>query len=272
MLQQNEFLTDDEIRISNDFINNGYIIGECESMDELDKIQLFIAKTISDYLKLDITGDVKDFLDGVHSEMDETNINDARLHVIQQMNSQPWIRASYFAIARKAISIIVGNELAMQRRINLSVQMPNDASSVLPVHADTWSGDSPYEVVLWVPYVDVFNTKSMFILSPEDNAKHEKRFSDGSLGAAHELMEAIKPDAKWLDIPYGNFLLFTQNLMHGNVLNTENTTRWSSNCRFKSVFSPYSDKRIGEFFDPITPRAATVLGSSYKYPVVKEKQ
>ena len=40
---------------------------------------------------------------------------------------------------------MVGNELAMQNNINLSIQFPDDVSSLLPLHADTWSGDSPFE-------------------------------------------------------------------------------------------------------------------------------
>ncbi len=47
----------------------------------------------------------------------------------------------------------------MQLRVNLSIQMPEDESSLLPVHADTWSGDSPYEVVVWLPLVDCYDTK-----------------------------------------------------------------------------------------------------------------
>ena len=39
----------------------------------------------------------------------------------------------------------------------------------------------------------------------------------------------------------------TQNLPHGNVMNMENETRISMNCRFKSYFSPFGDKKLGEF-------------------------
>ena len=41
------------------------------------------------------------------------------------------------------------------------------------------------------------------------------------------------------------------------------------NCRFKSVFSPYGDKKIGEFFEPITLRTASEIGINYKLPRVK---
>ena len=52
----------------------------------------------------------------------------------------------------------------------------------------------------------------------------------------------------------------------GNIINKENETRWTMNCRFKSIFTPYADKKIGEFYEPITLKAASKRGISYKLP------
>ena len=41
------------------------------------------------------------------------------------------------------------------------------------------------------------------------------------------------------------------------------------NIRFKNIFSPYGDKKIGEFFLPITTRAMTEIGINYKHPFKK---
>ena len=60
-----------------------------------------------------------------------------------------------------------------------------------------------------------------------------------------------------------------QQLPHGNVVNNEKETRWSLNCRFKGIFSPYADKRIGEFYEPITLRPMSELGFGYKLPKFK---
>ena len=71
---------------------------------------------------------------------------------------------------------IIGNELVMQKNINLSIQLPKDESSLLPIHSDTWSGDSPFESVLWIPLVNCFKTKSMFILDSKVINKFNKSF------------------------------------------------------------------------------------------------
>jgi sporadic carbohydrate cluster 2OG-Fe(II) oxygenase len=161
---------------------------------------------------------------------------------------------------------LVGNELAMQLRVNLSIQFPDDDSSLLPVHADTWSGDSPYEVVVWLPIVSCYGTKAMYLLPPSKAAELNEDFTNRAGKSSEDLYHAIKNEVNWLEVKYGEVLVFDQALPHGNRVNKETETRWSMNCRFKGVFTPYGDKKLGEFFDPITLRAATKTGMSYKLP------
>ena len=52
--------------------------------------------------------------------------------------------------------------------------MPNDSSSLLPLHTDTWSGVSPYEIVVWFPLVDCYKTKTMYILPANKLKRYEK--------------------------------------------------------------------------------------------------
>ena len=154
----------------------------------------------------------------------------------------------------------------MQNKVNLSIQFPKDDSSLLSIHADTWSGDSPFEIVVWLPLVDCFKTKSMYILKPEKSEKMYKYFYKNTNLTSKEIFEKIKNDVNWIDIKFGEVLLFNQSLPHGNIINEEKETRWSMNCRFKSLFSPYGDKKLGEFFEPITIRAATKIGMLYEDP------
>ena len=86
--------------------------------------------------------------------------------------------------------------------------MPGDESSLLPVHADVLNGDSPFEVVLWVPLVDCYATKSMFILSPERSRGLLANLKAFSSKTSEDLFEAIKDDVTWLSVPYGKFVIF----------------------------------------------------------------
>jgi sporadic carbohydrate cluster 2OG-Fe(II) oxygenase len=182
------------------------------------------------------------------------------------MNESPAFRQTLFSLAKDTIEAIVGNELVMQARVNLSIQLPNDDSSLLHTHADTWSGDSPFEAVLWLPLVDVYQTKSMFLLPPLASKKLNDDFKNLAGNSSESLFENLRKEVEWMKVNYGNFLLFNQTLPHGNRVNEEPDTRWSLNCRFKSVFSPYGDKKLGEFFQPISLKAASRVGLGYDFP------
>jgi sporadic carbohydrate cluster 2OG-Fe(II) oxygenase len=260
------FFTLEELAAGERFVNQGYVIGQAEDMAALDRIRGRMAELAADYLKLPAPNDPGQFLDGIGQWTDSARLNDLRLHVIDGINSEPWLRPAYFSIGRSLIEALVGNELVMQRRVNLSIQLPADSGSLLPVHADVWSGDSPYEVVLWLPLVDCYRTKAMYLLPPGPDRELQAEMGRAGLGSAEALFRRIEPHVQFIDIRYGEVLAFSQNLMHGNRVNDEATTRWSMNCRFKSALSPYADKKLGEFFEPITLRPATRIGMNYRLP------
>ena len=260
------FLDEKEIALGELYVNSGHVIGAVEDRAALDRMRDHIASLAARHLGVAVPDNPQSFLNRIGDHVGAAKLNDLRLAVINGANAEPWFRESYYAIGRKLLSVIVGNELVMQRRINLSIQLPDDDSSLLPVHADVWSGDSPYEVVMWLPLVDCFGTKAMYLMPPAKDAAIQSRFFDFNGKSSEDLYEAIEADVKFIDISYGQVIVFNHNLMHGNRVNREAETRWSMNCRFKSLFSPYADKRLGEFFEPITIRPATRIGMSHKLP------
>ena len=128
------------------------------------------------------------------------------------------------------------------------------------MHSDTWSGDSPFEVVLWVPLVDCYKTKSMFILDYTQMENFNKKYKDKKINKSSDLHKEFEKNLIFLKVNYGQFLLFNQNIPHGNIVNKTNETRWSMNCRFKGLFTPYVNKKLGEVFSPITLSPSSIAG------------
>ena len=261
------FQTVTEKQLEAEFLANGYVIRDVEDQNALDHIRALIVDSCCAYLDDKAPASLQDYLDNISSKVEADKLNALRLKLLSGMQDAPWLRSAYYSIACNMLAALVGNELAMQKNINLSIQLPGDESSLLPVHADVLNGDSPFEVVLWVPFVDCRATKSMYILSSERNTEILARLGDFSHKTSEDLFQAVKDDVTWLTVPYGRYIIFSQNLLHGNRINEESQTRWSMNCRFKSLLSPYADKKFGEFFEPITIRPATRLGLTFKAPV-----
>jgi sporadic carbohydrate cluster 2OG-Fe(II) oxygenase len=255
------FLTSKEKKLSDEFSKKGYIIVKVENKNSLNFLRKIIIKSTKKILNLNNL-----YLDKIHKKIDLNKLNEFRLEAIRELNNNKYSRYHYFNIARETLYALAGNELMMQKNINLSIQIPNDKSSLLPIHSDVWSGDSPYEINLWIPLVNCYKTKSMYILEQKHNENFIKEMSKKKLSSSNEIYNLVKKKIRWLNVKYGEFLIFNQTLPHGNIVNLEDETRWSMNCRFKSFFSPYGDKKIGEFFLPISTRPMTKIGINFKYP------
>ena len=249
--------------ISEKYIKSGFIINQIDKTKELNYLTNFIKSNIANFLDIK----TKDYLNlnNLHKYVGK-DLNKLRLFLINKLNKDSRFNEYLFEIAKKEIFEIVGNELAMQKNVNLSIQCPNDDSSLLPIHSDTWDGNSPFESVLWVPFVDCSKTKSMFILNAQKYDKFEKAFQKKEVKSANDLYKNLKPHIEFIKIKHGEFMLFNQNLPHGNIINNSNETRISLNCRFKSLFSPYRQKELGSFFKPLIIRPASKIGLKYKFP------
>ncbi|WP_374307470.1 sporadic carbohydrate cluster 2OG-Fe(II) oxygenase [Dongia sp.] len=261
-----DFSLPDDKALCERFLGDGFVIAPSEDRAALDRMRSCIVGLASEFLKIETPKDPGQFLNRIADVIPAGKLNELRLHVIDGINKADWFRRAYFDTARSLVERIVGNELCMQRRVNLSVQLPHDKSSLLPVHADVWSGDSPFEIVLWIPMVDCFRTKSMYLLPPKETADFDRNFRSRVGGSAEDIYSSMQDDVRWMEVPYGSVLLFNQNLPHGNRLNLEPEARWTMNCRFKAVFTPYEDKKLGEFFEPITLRPATRAALAYRPP------
>ena len=262
------FLNLKDIELGKEFKKNGFVVIDVKELNSLNYIQNKIIKSTQLKVNRKKTNNI-DFLNNIHKKIKVNHLNNFRLNIMKHINNDKKFKHHVYDISKVLLNSLVGNELVMQKRISLSIQLPNDKSSLLPVHSDTWSGLSPFEAVIWIPLVDCFNTKSMYILPPNENKKFIKKFTKFVNADSEKIFSMIKKKVTWLNLKFGQILIFNQQLPHGNVVNQENETRWSMNCRFKSIFSPYADKRIGEFYEPITMRPVSELAFEYKLPNLK---
>lgn len=245
-------------KVQRSFLKNGYFIFDIKNKKSLKYLEGTIQKYLYQQTKKNFN------LNSAHRHIPKNKLNSYRLNIINKINNDKIFDYNYFKLSEEILNDIIGDEIVMQNEISLSIQLPKDNSSLLAIHADSWSGNSPYEVVVWVPLVNVYKTKSMFILR-NDKLKKFNSLMKKKIDPI-KMFNKFKKDFEFLDIKFGQALIFNQNLPHGNVVNKTNETRWSLNCRFKSLFSPYNYKKFGEVFKPVSIKPATMLGLNYEYP------
>ena len=273
-LENFNFETLEDSAIAQTFLKNGYFKFKVRDLKALNLLKKEVAKLAAKHAPVDFDINCDDaaidiFLNSAHSKISLTELNRIRMAIYADLNANRWFRPLYYNLGKFALDAILGNELVMQNRVNLSIQFPKDDSSLLPAHCDFFSGESPFQVVLWTPLVNVFDTKSMFILSPDENKKLIPSIAKHR--SMNTIFDSIKNKVSFLNINFGEAMVFSPNLLHGNVVNQVPETRWSFNARFKSLLSPYNEiegneKKLGMFYLPITTKPVTKIGMVHRHP------
>lgn len=208
-------------------------------------------------------------LDFFHKSYSINKINNLRLYLYKEINSDQKLQNSIYKSSQEMIDRAVGNEIA-KSKTNLSIQYPQDETSLLNMHSDFFSGESLFQVNLWIPFVNVKKTKSMFIIKPNTSLKILKKIKSSKKITYDEIYKKHKKDMKWLDVKFGEGVIFSPNCLHGNVKNLEKTTRWSINIRYKNLYSPYNnifgnEKKIGAFYTIFSPKLMTQFNLKYNF-------
>lgn len=256
------FLTVSDAALSDDFLAEGFVVRPCESPAILNALRDSVLRNANDWLQSQGIKRMTSGLGSSHSSVPNSLINDFRLHLFAKLNTESLVRRNYFDLAALLIQSLVGNELAMQNKVNLSIQQPHDQTSVLELHSDVWTGDSPFQVVLWIPLTDATASNAMFLLPPAKSREAYHRVHAGDLRSMVEIHDAYKDQIRPIEVKYGDVLLFDSNCLHGNQVNITSHSRWSLNCRFTSLLAPSTtpERRLGPYYTPVMIRAATMMG------------
>ena len=204
------------------------------------------------------------FLNQYHNHFDPpSHLNSHRMQLMDFLNEDPIYKKNIYFAFKPLLDILIGCDVAIQKRINMVVQIPNYSDENLHIHSDVECGNSPFEITLWIPLVNVYDTKTMFIF---DRTVGESVVEAMETYKAESLLDLgqklVKPE-NYVKMDYGQALLFNPFLLHGNSPNTTNETRWALNVRLKSLFSPYGQKSFGEYFEPLKMSPLTRLAMEH---------
>ena len=198
-----EILSAKEKRAINKFSKSGYYIFDIKDKTILREIKSKIIKESSVILKKKKL-DQYQFFNFSQNFISKNNLNSFRLKIYNKLNIDKNFLKNYYKMGREYIDLFCGNELAVQKKINLSIQLPNDSSSILPIHTDVWSGNSPFELVLWIPLVSASKTKSMFILSPKKNRYYFDNIK--KFNTSEKIYSHAKEDINWLNVKFDQLI------------------------------------------------------------------
>tara|TARA_Y100001958_G_C21191527_1_gene519615 strand:+ start:406 stop:1197 length:792 start_codon:yes stop_codon:yes gene_type:complete len=255
--------------IEKNFEKNGYVIVPANKKI-LEEIRNFIFSIIkkNKSLKIDKNYSVDKILNNFHKIIKINKLNNLRFDIYNKINNGKKFHDLYYKLTKEYLDDLVGNEISMQKKINLSIQMPKDKDSLLDLHSDIYAGESPFQVVVWLPLVNAYGTKSMFFTNPKYNKTMNDQLLNTNKYTTKKMYYKNKNKFKFLNVNYGEILIFSPLILHGNTINETKETRFSLNCRFKSLLSPYdvlkkSHRNIPNFYRPLNIKPMTKIGFNY---------
>ena len=223
----------------------GLVKYELLEFELFDLIKNNIFQTLKDIHDISLNN-----LDEFHKFISPSELNNLRLSLASALNENSFASDIIFSHLKNPLQELLGPDIAIQKNVGLSIQMPNDSSSLLHVHSDVYDSDcSPYEIVIWIPLVNCYETKSMFYL-PLNETKSLREYLKLSEELRKNLSnpELIKNKVEFIKLSPPEIALFSHSIWHGNTINDVSETRFSLNVRVKNVFTPYRGKKLGDFF------------------------
>ena len=179
-----------------------------------------------------------DSLCELHKKICVDDINAERLKCFEAVNKIPEWKFKILKLTEPYVYYLIGQDLAIQRKLNVSIQMPGDKNSVLDFHQDYRSGDSVFQKVIWIPLTNSYSSNSMY-MQDHNGSNYEP-----------------------ININKGEVLIFDPNTKHGNICNETSHSRVSINVRIKNWFTPdfggnVPDRQFSEYYQDLCFSAAT---------------
>ena len=215
----------------NQLFRGAFIVTDQSLIPAIDSMRDNVEKAVNSFCEHNIEA-----LDRLHKHVPLEELNRLRMKLYDDINSS--CKELVDSIALEYLEKLIGPDIMVQNKLNISIQMPMDESSVLSAHGDDWAGDSFYQVNLWIPLTCAFESNSMFVFDECRSIEFRRLLATTEPDRIDLFYNSQIKDVDFVSIDYGQFLIFHPSLIHGNVLNKTNKTRVSVNLRFKALFSP----------------------------------
>lgn len=175
----------------------------------------------------------------------------------------------------------IGPDLAIQKYPYLRAVRPASKNDAVALHRDTYYGSSPYEIAVFIPFIDLPAECALRVVSgshveadaayPWTSAsgkgvtpgspKHQLGFSYAPKLLDPALAERSEP----VPLAFGQALLFSLSLVHGGASNAGNTTRFSTDIRVVNAFAPieWNHSVHPDYYLPLSESPVTRMAKRY---------
>jgi hypothetical protein len=176
---------------------------------------------------------------------------------------------------------LIGSDLDVQAQPYLRIARPGKPQDNVNVHRDTHYGGTPYELSVHIPFTDCGLLGSLGVISGShveaDGAYPYEQINNEAVkrgSVRHKLgftyapkrlraadIEKVEPTGTTL----GQALVFSLSIVHGQVVNRSEVTRFSTDIRVVNALAPVDCERIKRsgYYRPLCRSAVTMAAEAY---------
>lgn len=173
----------------------------------------------------------------VMSSMTKSQINELMVSLLSFDRASEILAES----CKNIVKELSGEEIFLQRRANTIFNLPNKNHRRQWPHYELMSGISPFTYGLWAPLHDLDDNDGVFYKDLDqsyDLIKEEKKY--GVVNGPIILNK--KYEEKPIKLKYGEVIVFSPFVLHGNVGFESKLTRIATSARFQSIKKPLFQK------------------------------
>jgi sporadic carbohydrate cluster 2OG-Fe(II) oxygenase len=243
---------------ADEFQAKGFSVVRSDNSDPIVELRAWIAKAVTE--KYCCPGYPNDFiLNNAHQLCNinsDAEANDFVLELIASLtNNTSFAKTAYNSFGT-VIEKLLGPDLHSQKGNNIVFQMPG-SQRFSELHTDS-PPNSEFEIVVWIPLVDCYDTKSFYIVPLAESLRLLSSYNSDSDWIAFR-HEAIMCSER-VSVPFGNAVIFWTGLLHGSPINTTSESRWAVNVRFKNLFAPCGQHDPLTYYDVFQMSSLTRMG------------
>ena len=152
-------------------IKDGYFVNRTNKIKFLDKLKSDLYNLLQEIFNFNCP-DIDYGLNNFHkliSNITDPELNEKRVLLINKFNETCNPGNLIFDAFKDNIIKLLGPDLLIQKNCNIVIQKPNDPNPS-ELHRDA-PANSPYEIVLWIPLVDCYKSKAMYLVDFKNTCK-----------------------------------------------------------------------------------------------------
>ena len=219
-----------------DEINSGkgYAIVKIENLENLIQLRKKFIKN------LNINSNEDEDIDIVReniAKMDKSEINKAMINLLKFNNLSEIILNSF----PKLVKQLCGEELLIQRRATVIMNVPGNGQAKQWPHYELMSGISPFTYVIWIPMHDLEENSGVYFVELEKSLELIKKEEAQGLVNGPTVLNMMS-DQKPEPLKFGEAIIFNPFVIHGNTPFNSKHARIACNVRFQSCNKPLLQK------------------------------